>query len=144
MSENQNFARVKGPSLASRSKQKHHQEQSAGSKNYCQLQKGNWMEVCWWWDLLDISRSSLDQLMEWRNLLLPDVRSIYLTLVFLTSMIDVDFAPREEVIVSIIVSNATAGSKDQQQPQVCTTYAAFLFWTPSRQNFWPNSGKNWG
>ena len=65
--------------------------------------------------------------MEWRNLLLPDVRSIYLTLVFLTSMIDVDFAPREEVIVSIIVSNATAGSKDQQQPKVCALYAVFLF-----------------
>jgi len=67
---------------------------------------------------INTCRSSLDQLMEWRNLLLPEVRSIYLTLVFLTSMIDVDFATREEVIVSIIVSNATAGSKDQQQPRL--------------------------
>ena len=48
--------------------------------------------------LLNTSKGSLEKLVEWRKLILPDVKSIYRTVVALASIVEVDFVSEQELV----------------------------------------------
>merc|ERR1719300_585396 len=48
--------------------------------------------------LLNTSRASVERLIQFRQLILPDVRSVYRAVVALASIVDVEFVSQEEMV----------------------------------------------